>query len=190
MPRRRHPDPLALRIGQRIRRLRLDAGLSLEKLAYESELGSKGHLSDVERGLTRPTVSTLKVLADRLGIALLDLVTFPEDDERQRVIWALRDLSPEELQELATRYAPLPSEPLSVREREQDRSSSVFREVGRRIQNKRLAAGLTEMAAAEAAGVPLERFRAIEEGRADPTVGTLVRIAEVLGASFWGLLER
>ncbi|AUX43684.1 uncharacterized protein SOCE26_051360 [Sorangium cellulosum] len=86
MPRRREPDPLAQAVGQRIRQLRAEAGLTLEKLAFESELGSKGHLSSIERGLVRPTIHTLQVLADRLGVLLLDLVTFPEDDERQKLI--------------------------------------------------------------------------------------------------------
>lgn len=97
MPRRQNPDPLAQRIGQRIRQLRQRAGLSLEKLAYESELGSKGHLSDLERGLTRPTINTLKAVADRLGVPLLDLVTFPEDSERERLVEALRELPDEEV---------------------------------------------------------------------------------------------
>src|SRR5437773_12286253 len=75
VPRRKVADPLARRVGDRIRSLRKAAGLTGEKLAFESELGSKGHLSDIENGLARPTIRTLKVLADRLGVVLLDLVT-------------------------------------------------------------------------------------------------------------------
>jgi len=66
MPRRRVPDTLALAIGQRVRALREAAGLTMEKLAYESELGSKGHLSDLERGLLRPIAHTLSQLAAHL----------------------------------------------------------------------------------------------------------------------------
>jgi len=65
----------------------------MEQLAYESELGSKGHLSNIERGLARPTIYTLKVLADRLEVKLLDLVTFPDEDDRQRLIDATRRMS-------------------------------------------------------------------------------------------------
>ena len=86
MPRRREPDPLAQAVGLRIRQLREEQGLTLEKLAYESELGSKGHLSNLERGLAVPTVKTLQVLADRLGVLLPDLVTFPDDGPRQALI--------------------------------------------------------------------------------------------------------
>ncbi|HQP38751.1 MAG TPA: helix-turn-helix domain-containing protein [Polyangiaceae bacterium] len=92
MPRRREPDPLALAVGQRIRQLRESIGLTMEGLAFESELGSKGHLSNIERGLVMPTVATLKVLAERLGVLPLDLVTFPEDDDRQRLVDATRSL--------------------------------------------------------------------------------------------------
>ncbi len=86
MPRRSTPNPLAERIGARIRELRKEAGLTLEKLAYESEVGSKGFLSDIEKGLARPTVETLATVAERLGVKLLDLVTFPDEDERARLV--------------------------------------------------------------------------------------------------------
>lgn len=93
MPRRSTPDPLAQRIGARIRVLRNEAGLTLEKLAYESEVGSKGFLSDVEKGLARPTVETLQAIADRLEVELLDLVTFPDEGDRQRLVDRTRRLS-------------------------------------------------------------------------------------------------
>lgn len=93
MPRRSTPDPLAQRIGARIRVLRKEAGLTLEKLAYESEVGSKGFLSDVEKGLARPTVETLQAIAERLDVSLLDLVTFPDDGDRQKLVDRTRRLS-------------------------------------------------------------------------------------------------
>ena len=67
--------------------------MTLEKLAYESEVGSKGFLSDVEKGLARPTVETLQAIADRLEIELLDLVTFPDESDRQRLVDRTRQLS-------------------------------------------------------------------------------------------------
>jgi transcriptional regulator with XRE-family HTH domain len=78
VPRRSKPDTLSLAIGTRIRQLREEMGLTMEQLAYESELSSKGHLSNIERGLVRPTAHTLGVLAERLGVELGDLVNFPE----------------------------------------------------------------------------------------------------------------
>lgn len=86
MPRRLEPDPLSLAVGQRIKQLREEKGLTQEQLAYGSEMGSKGHLSNIEKGLVHPTVHTLKALADCLGVMLVDLVNFPEEGERQRAI--------------------------------------------------------------------------------------------------------
>jgi transcriptional regulator with XRE-family HTH domain len=86
VPRRTKPDVLSLAIGARIRQLREEAGLTMEQLAYESELGSKGHLSNIERGLVRPTAHTLSLLSERLGVELGDLVTFPaEASDRGRL---------------------------------------------------------------------------------------------------------
>jgi len=109
MPRRREPDPLAQAVGQRIRQLRQEAGLTMEKLAFESELGSKGHLSNLERGLVMPTIKTLQVLADRLGVHLLDLVTFPEVDDRQRVVDLTRSLPKGPLRKLVRELSPQPA---------------------------------------------------------------------------------
>jgi Helix-turn-helix. len=93
MPRRQAPDPDAKAIGRRIRALRREAGLTQEKLAYESDLGSKGYLSDIEKGLALPTVKTLRVLAERLDVLVLDLVTDPEADPRQKLIDRTRGLT-------------------------------------------------------------------------------------------------
>lgn len=92
MPRRATPDPLAKRIGLRIRELRKEAGLTLEKLAYESSVQTKGYLSDVEKGLARPSVQTLLAIAERLEVDLLDLVTFPDESERQLLVDETRRL--------------------------------------------------------------------------------------------------
>lgn len=67
--------------------------MTVEALAYESELNSKGYLSDIERGLARPTLQTLKILADRLDVSLLDLMTFPDADKRHALVDATRGLS-------------------------------------------------------------------------------------------------
>ncbi len=86
MPRRSTADPISAKIGQRIRVLREDLGLTQEKLAYESGLKSKGHLSGIEKGVVRPTLPTLEALAERLEVDLLDLFTFPEESERHKLI--------------------------------------------------------------------------------------------------------
>jgi transcriptional regulator with XRE-family HTH domain len=92
MPRRAKPDPFSLAIGKRIQALRVEIGLTLEDLAYESDLGSKGHLSDIEHGRVRPTTATLKTIADRLEVRVLDLVNFPEEDDRAALVDITRRL--------------------------------------------------------------------------------------------------
>ena len=106
MPRRSTPDPLAKRIGARIRELRQEAGLTLEKLAYESEVGSKGFLSDVEKGLARPSVETLAAIAERLEVKLLDLVTFPSEGDRERLVDRTRLLTKGAIRRLLRETAP------------------------------------------------------------------------------------
>jgi transcriptional regulator with XRE-family HTH domain len=107
MPRRSSPDPLAAAVGRRVRQLREEAGLTLEGLAFESDAPrgkkgfSKGHLSSLEKGLVMPTVATLKVLADRLGVLVADLVTVPEDGDREHIIDATRKLPKGVLKKLA-----------------------------------------------------------------------------------------
>jgi transcriptional regulator with XRE-family HTH domain len=86
-------DELALEVGQRIREMRQEEGLTIQELAETSQLGSKGHLSNVERGLVRPNIQTLKQLADGLGCLPLDLLTFPDHDPRQKLIELTRRLS-------------------------------------------------------------------------------------------------
>lgn len=180
MPRRQTPDPLALRIGQRIRKLRKKAGLSLEKLAYESELGSKGHLSDLERGLTRPTIATLQAIAGRLGVALLDLVTFPEEDDRQRLVEALRTLPEREIERLVRRYAPSRPSALRVGEPGRDRGEALSRRLGERLRERRLELRRDAAEVAGRAGLGTEEYLAIEAGEADPTLRTLAQIADAL----------
>jgi len=100
MPRRSTPDPTARAVGQRIRELRLERRLTAERLAYESELGSKGFLSDIEQGRARPSIGTLQVIADYLEVFLVDLFTFPEHSERERLIDRTRWLTPGAIRKL------------------------------------------------------------------------------------------
>lgn len=92
MPRRTEPDALAKRIGARVRELRRERAMTLEALAWETEIG-KGHLSDLERGLTVPNVATLRALSEALGCSLADLVTFPEASSRAELADVVRQLS-------------------------------------------------------------------------------------------------
>ena len=94
MPRRAHPDALALAIGRRIRALREEEGITQEQLAFTSEMRSKGHLSSLEKGLVMPTVATLKAIADRLDVLVADVVNDPEAGDRAKLIELTRSLPP------------------------------------------------------------------------------------------------
>lgn len=100
MPRRTAPDPLAREVGDRIRTIRKEEGMTIQELADESKIGSKGHISNVERGLVRPNVHTLKQVADGLGVLPVDLVNFPKKSVRQRLIDLTRKLSAKHIAEL------------------------------------------------------------------------------------------
>lgn len=56
-------------IGNRIKQLRMKKSLTLEELASRCEL-SKGFLSQVERNLTSPSITTLEDIIEVLGISL------------------------------------------------------------------------------------------------------------------------
>lgn len=67
--------------------------MTIEKLAYESELGSKGHLSSIERGLVVITIQTLKTIAEGLGVHPSDLLVEPGKSVRESVIDRSRTVS-------------------------------------------------------------------------------------------------
>ncbi len=69
-------------IGAKIRNLRNQNGLTQEELADRTEL-TKGFISQLERGLTAPSVSTLQDIVESLGTNLSDF--FHEEDDIQVV---------------------------------------------------------------------------------------------------------
>ena len=95
-------------IGQRIKALRKEAGLGLEKLAQFADF-SKGHLSNLERGYVMPTVATLRVLADALGVLVADLVINPEGSDREKMINLSRSVPKGTLKRLVRDLALLQS---------------------------------------------------------------------------------
>ncbi len=89
MPRRPTPEPVAAKVGARIRDLRQERGLSLAALADASGL-SKGHMSSVERGLVLITVGTVVAAAKALNVPPFVLVMFPEEDPLAAVLEHVR----------------------------------------------------------------------------------------------------
>lgn len=64
-----------------------------------------------------------------------------------------------------------------------------MRQIGARIRDERKAAGLSQEEAAGRASIGYKRWQEIEQGRANPTVRTLVRIAAALGKELWDLMS-
>src|SRR5437588_4234639 len=76
-----------LRLGERLRQLRVAAGMTQTDLAGDHF--SKEYVSQIERGKTRPTRETIQWLADRLGVDGGFLANGVSADERGRVDAAL-----------------------------------------------------------------------------------------------------
>jgi transcriptional regulator with XRE-family HTH domain len=68
-----------LAVGMRLRDLRRKANLSLETVASRSDL-SVGFLSQIERGLSSPSLRVLATLADVLGVGIAALFGNPGND--------------------------------------------------------------------------------------------------------------
>ena len=71
------------RLGERVRALRVAAGLTQAELA--GGRCSKEYISQIERGKTRPTESTIALLAERLGVDQGFLVSGVSTEERTKV---------------------------------------------------------------------------------------------------------
>jgi transcriptional regulator with XRE-family HTH domain len=69
--------------GRHIREARRQRGLTTEKLAELTGL-SRSYLSNVERNVNSPTISTLRVILDALGVSLSEL--FRSVDAEQRIL--------------------------------------------------------------------------------------------------------
>ncbi len=76
-------------IGERIKRLRLQRGLTQEELADRCEL-SKGFISLVERDLTSPSIATLEDILVALGS---DLGRFFARSGSEKIVFGEEDIS-------------------------------------------------------------------------------------------------
>src|SRR5215831_5392106 len=74
--------PRVPRLGERVRQLRVGAGLTQGQLA--GDRFSKEYISQIERGKTRPTAETIEWLAQRLGVDGSFLESGVSADERAR----------------------------------------------------------------------------------------------------------
>jgi transcriptional regulator with XRE-family HTH domain len=85
-----------MKIGEKIRRLRMQHNLTQEELADRCEL-SKGFISQVERELTSPSIATLVDILESLGTNLSD---FFNDELPEKVVFTKSDVSVKANEEL------------------------------------------------------------------------------------------
>ncbi len=96
--------------------------MTAERLAFESDLGSKGYLSDIESGRASPSLATLQIIAEHLGVLVVDLLTAPDRSDRERLIDRTRWLTPGATRKL---LREMPSGPPPQHEGEDPRRSVV-----------------------------------------------------------------
>jgi tetratricopeptide (TPR) repeat protein len=127
-----------LRLGERLRQLRVAAGMTQTELA--GDRFSKEYVSQIERGKTRPTPETIEWLAAQLGVDAGFLANGVSADERGRVDSAL------------ARAGAL------VEARRNDEALEVFE----RIKPAVLATGLPELEVRALSGEATVRMRRVE----------------------------
>lgn len=84
-----------MEIGEKLRELRIQRGLTQEELADRCEL-SKGFISQVERELASPSIATLKDMLECLGVTLQ---SFFSDNSSEKVVFAPQDMFEKEDEE-------------------------------------------------------------------------------------------
>ncbi|MFN2197638.1 MAG: helix-turn-helix domain-containing protein [Anaerolineales bacterium] len=77
-------DAISVDVGERLRALRTQRRLSLRALAHKSGLSANA-LSNIERGQTSATVSTLYKVADALGVSITAF--FDNEEKGQEIVF-------------------------------------------------------------------------------------------------------
>ena len=72
---------IEVQLGMRIRYLRKKAGLTIEDLAFESDI-NKNYLGDLENGRRNPTLKILEKISNGLGVSISELTKGLESFDR------------------------------------------------------------------------------------------------------------
>jgi transcriptional regulator with XRE-family HTH domain len=91
------PDPLAKRIGARVKALRVARGISFDAFVEECEVG-RGYISELERGLVNPSARVLERVATVLEVTIADLVL--GDSPREELFQETADLDENRIRQL------------------------------------------------------------------------------------------
>ena len=89
-----------MEIGNRIRELRNTQGLTQEELADRAEL-TKGYISQLERDMTSPSISTLADILQCLGTNLGEF--FRDESEEEQIVFTEEDYFEKEDKEYGSR---------------------------------------------------------------------------------------
>jgi transcriptional regulator with XRE-family HTH domain len=83
-------DSLVLRVGMRIRKLRMEQGISLRDFGKKAGV-HPFHVMAIELGQLATTTKTLRSIANALGVASLDLLNHdPENDDMGHIVEMMR----------------------------------------------------------------------------------------------------
>lgn len=85
-----------MQIGEKIKRMRLQLGLTQEELAARTEL-SKGFISQLERDLTSPSIATLMDILEALGS---DIASFFKESPPEKIVYTAEEMFVKEDAEL------------------------------------------------------------------------------------------
>ncbi len=88
---------MSAKVGTRIRELREESGFTFDAFVEETGLG-RGFVSEVERGLAVPSLTTLDKIARALDVTIADLVI--GDSPREQLFEATRGLTAKDVRAL------------------------------------------------------------------------------------------
>jgi transcriptional regulator with XRE-family HTH domain len=189
--------------GERIRSLREERGYTLQDLAKRAKL-SLSYLSEIERGSKRPSLKTIEKLAVALNVPKTQLIEGEITDtglalgEKVRIIRNEKNMSLQDLADKVGISLSYLSEiergtvypALNTLKRVADglgvpATSLMGHEgtLGHKLKSLREEYGLTQAQLANLAGVTAGLIGQIEQGKVQPSLKTLEKLAEVMGVS-------
>jgi transcriptional regulator with XRE-family HTH domain len=99
-------DSLVVRVGMRIRKLRMEQGISLRDFGKHAGV-HPFHVMAIELGQLATTTKTLRAIAKALGVAPLDLLNHdPANDDLGQIVELMRK-QPDCVQKLMIKVKPL-----------------------------------------------------------------------------------
>jgi transcriptional regulator with XRE-family HTH domain len=90
---------VAVRFRRRLRQLILARYRSLDRFYLETDF-SKGHLSEILRGKSSPSLATLIKLAKALDLEVCEFFVFPDSSDWDRAVELLRSAPPETIRRI------------------------------------------------------------------------------------------